>query len=656
MTKYDNSGQPVILAIVLAGVSLISTSIAAGDSVSVTSVNFSEVSPAQDTLFTRINGADIGVSRPLEYSFRDFWPPFWNGRGVSSGDYDNDGDIDLVLASSDKGLHVFENSGDGTFDEVTINMGSWVDFPGMLTGFVDMDNDGWLDIFISGYYAGMHILWNDQGSFDFDNVSTVANNPKAILAHAASFGDVDHDGDLDISVGNWAAGWYRTFPGEESRNRVIFNGDGVISGENFVDLEGFTGETLSIILSDINLDGNLDIVEGNDFEIADQVYYGDGSGGFRRYLTSEETIVNTTGSTMSVKSTDINGDLLPDLYFSQIAGRAEGITDTIKFRPLEMYCFDIPNADEARKCQQNLNANLWYKSGGRRLDVTKAENCSGQDAEYEIECKSMMIKDIAIQKNDPEVCNFIDETQVRVRLMCETHFKPESKPSDESFALGISQKRGANAFLALQPDGTYIDIAEESGAGVGGWAWDTKTEDFDLNGSIDIYVTNGSWIVPNVSPSNMFFENSENGTFTDKTTEAGLEEYLILPSVTASDLDGDGDLDLIGQAVNGPVVTFRNNSQSAARYGFKFEDEIGNINCIGCRLVLHHSDGTKQMREIQAGGGFISYDAPILYFGTKEGVSIEKVEVFWSTGESSIVDGQFKAGSMYTIRRSGEEG
>ncbi|OUS08851.1 hypothetical protein A9Q96_00455 [Rhodobacterales bacterium 52_120_T64] len=646
------------LPILLTGMSLCSNPAIGAEAynISVSSKPFAEISPAADKLFTRLNGIDIGVSRPLEYSFRDFWPPFWNGRGISSGDFDNDGDDDLVLASSDQGMHLFENLGGGQFEEVTLNKGKWVDFPGMLAGFVDLNDDGWLDIFVSGYTSGMHILWNENGAFDFENVSKIENNSETILAHAVSFGDVDHDGDLDLSVGNWSAGWYRHHPGEEARNRVIFNENGAVTGEKFLELEGFTGETLSIILSDINSDGNLDIIEGNDFEIPDQIYYGSGDGGFERYLASENKITNTTATTMSVKSTDFNGDLLPDLYFSQIAGRAEGIEDSMQFRPLELYCFGISNPEEARKCQQNVNTNLWYKSGGRRLDVTKAENCAGKGSEYEIECKSMMIKDIAIQKNDPSICGFIDDSQLRVRALCEIHFKPQRPPSAEEFALGLTQKRGSNALLMLQSDGTYIDTAEDSGAAVGGWAWDTKTEDFDLNGTIDIYVTNGSWVVANVSPSNMYFQNEGLGLFTDQTNDAGLEEYLILPSVTSLDFDGDGDLDLVGQAVNGPVIAMRNNSQSTNRIGFKFSDEAGNRFCVGCRIVIHQSDGNKQMREIQAGGGFLSYDAPKLYFGLGDGAVVEKVEVIWSTGQSTTLGNEFSVGRMYTITRSREEG
>jgi hypothetical protein len=63
-------------------------------------------------------------------------------------------------------------------------------------------------------------------------------------------------------------------------------------------------------------------------------------------------------------------------------------------------------------------------------------------------------------------------------------------------------------------------------------------------------------------------------------------------------------------------------------------------------------DGPKaQIREIKSGGGFLSFDAPLVHFGLGSQRSIEKVEVEWSTGEKTTLEGSLPANARYTISR-----
>ena len=80
-----------------------------------------------------------------------------------------------------------------------------------------------------------------------------------------------------------------------------------------------------MLFSDIDLDGDQDLMEGNDFTLPDVFYYGDGEGKFRRIRFDEGIIPHSTYSTMSIKTADLDNDLVPEIYISQIAGRAEGI-------------------------------------------------------------------------------------------------------------------------------------------------------------------------------------------------------------------------------------------------------------------------------------------------------------------------------------------
>ena len=81
-------------------------------------------------------------------------------------------------------------------------------------------------------------------------------------------------------------------------------------------------------------------------------------------------------------------------------------------------------------------------------------------------------------------------------------------------------------------------------------------------------------------------------------------------AAVAFDADGDGDLDILTHPVNGPLTFFRNNAQDANVIAFELEDHVGNRDGIGAVIEIEDDQGHVQRREIQLGGGFMSFDAP----------------------------------------------
>ena len=141
---------------------------------------------------------------------------------LSLGDYDNDGLLDLYVSDfQTKGDHIFHNLGGGVFDEVTRKAGIGEITPKFLSfggGFLDFDNDGWLDLFIadghvyqgveqstdSGSYKQINLLFHNERNGTFRDVTADAGPAFAVrhLGRGVAFADLFNNGHLDVVVGN----------------------------------------------------------------------------------------------------------------------------------------------------------------------------------------------------------------------------------------------------------------------------------------------------------------------------------------------------------------------------------------------------------------------------------------------------------------------
>jgi hypothetical protein len=121
-------------------------------------------------------------------------------------------------------------------------------------------------------------------------------------------------------------------------------------------------------------------------------------------------------------------------------------------------------------------------------------------------------------------------------------------------------------------------------------------------------------------------------------------------AATAFDIDNDGDLDIVTHPVNGPLIVFTNTTQ---RRGIvvALRDRQGNRDGIGAVLTLTDDQGDLQSRELQIGGGFMSFDAPRAHFGLQDGRMAKALHVRWADGSETILEGSLQGGTLYTVNR-----
>ncbi len=135
-----------------------------------------------------------------------------NASTVTTSDIDNDGDLDLFIGSNAVSgrydvipkNYLFKNNGAGTFKEMTSAATSDLDKIGQVydAKFIDINNDTYQDLVLAGHYMPITIMINNgKGSFVNSNNPTLKNTNG--WWNSIEVSDMDNDGDLDIIAGNW---------------------------------------------------------------------------------------------------------------------------------------------------------------------------------------------------------------------------------------------------------------------------------------------------------------------------------------------------------------------------------------------------------------------------------------------------------------------
>ena len=232
--------------------------------------------PPQPDLFYHNNGN--GTFTDLTQQSGLLSVPAAHGLGVAVGDADNDGDPDIYVANDQDFNFLFENRGDGSFEEIGLLSGvSCSDMgkaeAGMGVAFADYDNDGKLDLTVSNFQNETNTLYhNEGGNFFIDTTITagIAEHTHRYLGWGIGFFDYDNDGYKDIFVANGhtmdniaAVDRSTTTPQQNLLFRNLGNGE-------FEDITAEMGEGFALrktsraaAFGDYDNDGDIDILITN---------------------------------------------------------------------------------------------------------------------------------------------------------------------------------------------------------------------------------------------------------------------------------------------------------------------------------------------------------------------------------------------------------
>lgn len=175
-------------------------------------------------------------------------------------DYDNDSDLDIYLVHDAKFANkLYQNNGRGRFREVAKAAGVDMAAFGMGVDVADINQDGWLDMYISNFFA--NTLYLNQGDGTFRDITHEAGVDDIGMGWGVSFLDVDNDGWQDIYVNNSAVAGNR-FPNYPN---VLYHNQGDLTFKRISDqtILASLGNGYGLASGDLNQDGRVDLVIAN---------------------------------------------------------------------------------------------------------------------------------------------------------------------------------------------------------------------------------------------------------------------------------------------------------------------------------------------------------------------------------------------------------
>ena len=470
-------------------------------------------------------------------------------------------------------------------------------YEGMFGGGIavlDYNNDGFEDLYITGGMQEDQLLENLQNG-TFKNVLKTARLESVLrfVTQGVAAADFNRDGWMDLFVTTITTkSQKRKIP--RAQNLILINqGDGTFKNNSkSFGIQRIESFSTGISVGDFNLDGYPDLYVGN--------YFTDYDGGLKEI--SDATIVNAGKTAKGYLYENKGGKRFKEVsekYNIDHRGFSFGgiFTDFDNDNDLDL----IVNNDFGYKAKPNyLLENLYPK---------KEFQYVGENYEMDLRINAM-----GGATADINADGFLDYFISNIRY---------------------------NRFMIQDPEkNIFKDQAEALGTQLFTISWGANFNDFDHDGDIDLFVSNGD-LNPNCVPMYNFFFENVNGQFKEESTKFGLKDYGVGRGSAIFDLENDGDMDLVVvsqkpiREYGPPSITrlYRNDIEEGNYLQVKLKGNASTLSAHGARIQVF-SDSLFINQEIDGGNtSHLSHNSTLAHFGLGKRKIIDSLKVIWPGGE-----------------------
>ena len=484
-------------------------------------------------------------------------------------------------------------------------------------GFADIDNDGDIDLYIvntpgpftqdgGGNKGNANALYRNNGDGSFTNITRAAGVGHQGYGMGCVFADYDGDADLDLYLTNYGANVLYRNNGDSTFTDVTKTaGVGCelwSTGAAFADVDGDTDLDLYVCnyvtydleqleqMKEESLQSGKPVpsaLNPHVFDPQDNVFYRNNGDGTFTDTTAETGVAATGGRSMQAVFSDFDNDNDLDLYVAN----------------------DTSTNHVYRNTGDGTFADVSDESWAADFRGSMGLTAGDYDADGDI---------------DLFMSHWVDEENALYRNL----FKED----------GIAER------IRFVDESYTAMLAEESIKQIG---WGTAFFDYDNDGDLDIFVTNGSTFQELKQPEvlipqpDALFRNDGDGVFTDVSESTGIAALPLRVGrgATFGDYDNDGDVDIFIVNNHAPPTLLRNEGDRSILTGrnnwlhVKLIGTGGNRDAIGAKIQVKTSNQT-QIREIYAGDSYMSFSSLVAEFGVGNATRIETLQITWQNGET----------------------